>query len=219
MKRTTIVRHPDGTTSKRGSDTAVYLFAVEVGPADPAKFADRLDRDAADQEARSAELAALLEHPKPPVTVRNRGFTRPGADPDVNHDGTHSYHGFEAKLTGTTFTTHCDSKGMTEQFGEYDRHGEYSYHSTGDRHVVPVRDALVNTARGFQLSAHRAAAGNRARAYRIRVGDEQVPDEHDGWSVVRWSTRRELADKAAAGEFAWYRGYGRPVTVVEATEV
>jgi hypothetical protein len=217
MSRTTIVRHPDGTTSRRKSANAVYSYAVVVGPADPTAYADRLDRDAAASEKRADKLAAVLEHPKPEVTVRLRGVHSRGTDPDVDYNGEHSYHGYEAKLVGTTLTTHCDSQGMTEQYGEYDRRGEYHSHDDG-RRIVPVRDALTDTARGFLLAARRSAASNRARAYRIRIGDEQVSDEHNGWMVARWSTRRDLAAKAASGEFAGYREFGRPVMVVEAKE-
>lgn len=50
-----------------------------------------------------------------------------------------------------------------------------------------------------------------ARADRLAAGADLGT-----WGVLRWSTRRDLAVKAAAGEFAYATERGHAVTVVEA---
>jgi hypothetical protein len=119
------------------------------------------------------------------VTVTDRRIGRVGADDMFSH---------VAKLTGTDLSTWCSADGRTLD---------------GDA-AVPVSSYLKDYAYGMADDADRLAAGREALAAEIRDAGTPVGE----WGVLRWSSRADLAAKAAAGEFATFATGGRTVSVV-----
>lgn len=218
----TTVTLPDGRVATRSSKTRVYTHAVVVGPRDPAKAAAYL-RAQADEYDRMADATerALVE---PKIVRIDRGVGRNGGDPDVDYRGERVYYGFEYHLVGSVEAVYPnvgrvrinergDSQGMTDAYGSYET-GEYvSYGDKGsDKRVVPVKEHLL---------AHARADVNakRARAAHLRAKADQVlaeGTEGDGYTVARWSSRADLAEKAIGSEFAQrvaagHRVYVQPV--------
>jgi hypothetical protein len=184
-KRFTTVTHPDGTVSRRGSETMTYTHAVEVGPAPAEAMAAYLERQAAKSTADATALREAAASAK--VTIRSRGL---GGDPRdlVSH---------VAKLAGTEVYTWCSPDGRTES------------HRTETTQVVEVGQYLRESAISSAEAREESAAKLLGQAAEIRAAGVPV----DGWGVVRWSTRADLAHKATK-EFDHLAAQGRPVRVV-----
>lgn len=207
-KNITTVTHPDGTVSKRSSVRATYTHAVVVGPKDATKAAADADRRAVEADADADALEAAIAAGQ--VNISSRGFNRRGAaDPDAGYDGEHTYHNFSARLAGTSVDWHCDSKGMCEVPGEYAADGTY-VSAKGERVIKPAREVVLNHAGARVLDRRADAAKYREEAAAHRAGTADL----GGYGVVRWSSREDLARKAADGEFAGYAERGNSVTVV-----
>jgi hypothetical protein len=216
-QRNTTVTHPDGSVSKRGSVSATYTHAVVIGPVDPAVRAAHLLRQAEAQEARAAQFAAAADAGL--VKVKNRGF---GSKDDVGYDGKPSYHGYEVFLDGTKVpgtkgrsyfyvSDHSNSKGEVERYVR-DADGKIvdGPDGYGVKEIVPGREHLIERGREAAADAAKNAADLRASAAKWLAGETTDTT----YGVVRWSRRADLAQKAAAGEFAYAAERGAQVYVV-----
>lgn len=219
-KVTTTVTHPDSTVSKRSSVRANYTHAVVVGPVDPAVRAAYLRQQAAEADAEIVEIAEALKDPR--VSVRSRGFRLDDptsyhtheaflVGPRTNHRGTARVHGSNSY---PTFSEHCNSEGIVEAYA-HDEDGSLMKDSNGEyiRFETSAKNDLVLAAWHKIASLMDFAVDARTKADRADAGD-QGP-KGTGYSVVRWSTRRDLAAKAADGEFAYFAAHGHQVSVVE----
>lgn len=201
---TTTVTHPDGTRSTRTSQRATYTHAVQVGPSDPERVATLHEEAATAKRAEADRIDAALVDPK--VTVTDRGFRRaPGEGPDDGRSGQHVYHNYQARLVGTDHTVWCDSYGMTQ-------------HGYPEVVTEPVNDTLYRIASNWARILRDGARFDDAKARRLRAGDVDVLTAEDrSYRVVRWSSRRELAEKALS-TFAHYAERGSSVRVVAVDE-
>jgi hypothetical protein len=184
-KRTTTVTHPDGTVSTRKSETRTYTHAVAVGPAPAEAMASYLDRQAADRTADAAKLREAAASAR--VTIRDRRLGGNTRDL-ITH---------VAMLAGTEVHTWCSADGRTES------------HRDAETQVVEVGQYLRESARSSAEWREQEAAQRVAEAAAIRAAGVPV----GGWSVVRWSSRADLAE-AALSTFAHLAAQGRPVVVV-----
>lgn len=213
-KATTTVTHPDGTVSKRTSVRASYAFAVEFGPVNPVVRAAHLRGLAASVRAEIVQIEAALVDPK--ARIRDRGFSRFSDAP--------SYHSHEAFLVGPmtesirrgvraypTFTTHCSSDGMTEAYG-HDADGGMLRDPSGEyiRFEVDALTYLVEYAQRSLVERKSTAAKFEAEAAEWEAGTKT----DNKYGVVRWSRTRELAAKAADGEFSYLSETGHQVNIV-----
>ena len=233
-KNVTTVTHPDGTVSKRTSARAIYTHAVVVGPKDPAKAVAFAEAQAAeyDRKAEVIETAVAAGQTK----IINRGLRR-GADPDQDFEGKPSYHGFEIYLLsgkGSVESQRCNSKGITETLGSYDENDQYvsnprtEVRTRADGTTYTTTSVILRDAREVLLEdAARRARGYRktAQAYREEAaaygtgGEVVLADAFNrgktrsDYSVVRWSSREDLATKALT-EFDYLARQGHSITVV-----
>lgn len=207
MPRKFTVTLPDGTVAKRSSQNADYQFAVVVHPADPEKFATNLERLATEADALAAKLTKAADEQK--FTKRDRG--------PYSKD----YNGFDFALKGTEVsghrvtyplvTTRGNDVGLAEvSEGEAQRLGlDYKIEKAPEFStqwvVVDARSYLLADARARAAANTENAAEYRAQAAAIRSGDlSSIPAREREYAVVRWSRTRDLAAKAADGEFAGY---------------
>jgi hypothetical protein len=195
-KRITTVTHPDGTTSTRSSASATYTHAVVVGPLIP-------EVAAAYQTARAARLresADILDAAADAgrVTIRDR---RIGGNygPDWAHAAEAYLMGSKTPANGGyLMNVRCTLDGRTT---DYD---------AADRALVPVVPVVIASARDEAVRLRVVADECDERAARYAAGLDL-----GGYGVARWSSRRDLAVKAVAGEFAGRVAAGHAVTVVE----
>jgi hypothetical protein len=184
-KRLTTVTHPDGTVSRRTSETRTYTHAVAVGPAPAEAMAAYLDRRATELEAAAAVLREAAATAK--VTIRDRGLGGNSRDL-ITH---------VAKLAGTEVYTWCSADGRTES------------HRTETTEVVEVGPYVRESARSGAEWREKEAANLLSRAAEIRAAGAPVGE----WGVVRWSSRADLA-QAALSTFDHLAAQGSPVQVV-----
>jgi hypothetical protein len=191
-ERTTVVRHADGTVSTRSSKTRTYAFAVVRGPASADTYAKGLEREADNYDQRAEQLDAAIARNR--ILKRRRGFA----------DGTTYSHTYE--LDGT------DHRGNRLGFHEIYTYGDDQGNANGGGRV---REQLLTNAHSQSADARDKAKQLRAEAVQVREAGEPV----GGYTVLRWTSRRDLGQNAAQGsEFDYYRKRGFPLTV-EATEV
>lgn len=224
MARTTTVTHPDGTVSKRTSKTRTYAYAVVEGPLDPQRYADFLEAGANESEAKADAIEAALADPH--FNRRSRGVgPRNTEDPDQGYSGEHTYHNFEAYLVGTAISWHCDSKARAS-FAE-DWAFFYGYtpeildtvvktYANGYESrsiVVDVRPYLLGVARHDLENLRASVVKTRETVARLRSGDTSDISNGNGYGVLRWSSREDLAYKALA-EFDYSVAMGHTLSVV-----
>lgn len=233
-KNVTTVTHPDGTVSKRTSARAIYTHAVVVGPKDPAKATAFAEAQAAEYDRKAEVIEAAVAAGE--TKIVNRGLRR-GADPDQDFEGKPSYHGFEIYLMsgkGSVESQRCNSKGITETLGSYDENDQYTSNpstevrtradgTTYTTTAVILRDArevLLEDASRRARGYRRIAQEFRAEAAAYRTGGEVVLANRSNrgrtlsdYSVVRWSSRADLATKSLT-EFEYLARQGHSLTVV-----
>lgn len=190
-KNTTTVTHPDGTVSKRTSKTREYTHAIQVSPADPRILAAYMLREADQSDAKAAKLRAAADAGQ--VVVRSRGFGKEDAD---------NFHSHQAILKGTdrVVFTWCSAAGQTESWPD---------RWPAPAVIVPVKEYLTESARTSAASFEAAAVRLRAEAADILKAGVPV----GSWTVERWSSRWDLADKARS-TFAYLAERGHQVRVV-----
>jgi hypothetical protein len=211
----TYVTHPDGTVSKRGSKTRAYTHAVVEGPIDPLKYADYLDKQAAEADRTADGIEAALVEPQ--VKIKNRNLGWRNEDPDVGYNGKHVYHGFEIFLNGAYYSanSHSDSKGVVDVPSKYTHGVEPIAEAEDGRGVLlPGRDYILAVARDALSTKRLAAVDLRNQAAALRSGDlSSLSHNALGYGVMRWSSREDLAYKALS-EFAYSVERGHTVYVV-----
>jgi hypothetical protein len=194
-KRTLTITHPDGTVSTRGT-ARDYTHAVVLTPREPQTWRTFVLKTL---DARIALLAELNKMIESAVIHRGRSFSSNPAGVDLDRDGNHTYMNFQASFGRTgpmCFTAWCDSAGNTRDYRD------------GERIIVPVADFLIDQAR---RTAELWAKSNAADVHLIAAIDAGTADR-GGYRVVRWSTRRDLAERAVA-EFDGFREHGHGIEV------
>lgn len=209
MAKTTkyTVTHPDGTVSKRSSARS-YTFAIVSVPATDAARKLAFNRQADEMEARAARFEAAADAGK--VSRRSRGL---GINPS-------EFHAFDIFLLGTEVTsgrvTYCEindrvnDENLHETWRKFVPAGVEVVRETKEDHsgefrvAVNGRDNLIGKAR------ERAAELRETAAKRRQEADEA---DKGGFEVLRWSSRRDLAEKALT-EFEYVHKIGRTLQVV-----
>lgn len=171
MARTTIVRHPDGTVSKRTSKSRVYSHAVVI-------------EKTAEARAVEQEHAAAID------------------DAHVAR--------YETAATGAITEDRRPAWAGGESVSLYVGGVYAGYYNTA-REERPSDEVLRKVVEDYAANARKRAATYRARAAQERAGTTS-------FSVLRWSSREDLARKAAEGEFARMVREGVKVYVVECQE-
>jgi hypothetical protein len=185
----TTVTLPDGSIAKRTSQNGHYTHAVVRGPEEPKLVIANREHQIADSEKTIKDIDEALALEKPIFKIRNRGFR--DKNPDLRYDGTPSYHGFEAHLMSadgkrSLYSTHCNSKGLSE--------GVYNYDTkTYDGKAIQaaptsIRNAVTEQQRNARETITLAAADIEA----VKAGTFEL----GGPYVARWSSRQDLAEKA-----------------------
>lgn len=187
----TTVTHPDGTVSKRTSKTRTYTHAIQVSPADPRILAASMLRQADLNAAQAAKLRAAADAGV--VFIKSRGFA------DSRPDSLHSH---QAILKGTNreIFTWCSATGQTDTFPQ----------------PWPAPSVVGNVEQSLRADARKQADGLDAGAVSLRADAADILKAGvpvGSWSVERWSSRWDLADKAL-GTFAYLAERGHQVTVV-----
>lgn len=185
----TTVTLPDGSIAQRTSLKGNYTHAVVRGPEVPELVIANREHQIAAAEKTIKDIDEALE--KPVFKVRNRGFARNGEDPDLRYDGTPSYHGFEAHLMSadgkrSLYSTHCNSKGLSEGVYDYET---TTYDSTA---VQSAPKAIRGAVADQQHHARETVAAATADIEAVKAGSFAF----GGPYVARWSSRQDLAEKA-----------------------
>ena len=218
-KNITTVTHPDGVVSKRTSERATYTYAVVIEPGSPQAIAAGHRANARQALATAESLRAAAATGK--VTRRDRRFR--STDPDT-------FHAFDYNLAGTkvrgqkghayySISVRGNSAGTSVTFPEY-------LHSSIQ--VIPGTETVEYGSNMGQVNAGQFAIGTAlqraealeeaaAKSEQAAVAAEQG-EGLGGYGVLRWSSRRDLAEKAASGEFSGLAASGRKVRVVPVDE-
>jgi hypothetical protein len=200
--RTTNVTLPDGTVATRTSKTKEYSHAVVLGPEEPELVI--ANREARIRSAEAA-IAAREEALKDPKFTKKRRF-RDDRDPDLNYGGTEpAYNGFEYALKSTDGRENLEdkwgnSKGDTQGCWDPETF-EYDVHKLG--RVVP--QLKLQTLERIKR-AKESIVENQADIEAVKNGTYNL----GSYGVASWSSRPDLAEKAANQ----YAGWTRRVTVV-----
>jgi hypothetical protein len=194
-RRVTTVTFPDGTVDKRTSENKVYTHAVVKSAEVPELVIANREHVIAREEQRIKDIDEALALEKPNFRIKRR-FNFRNEDPDISYDGKPSYHGFEAILLTADgkrqlHSTHCNSKGISEgvfdyETGKYD--GSATQHST---------TSIKASVRDHQKHSREAIEKAKSDIEKVKAGTYDLGKP----GVVRWSSREDLAVKAATGEF------------------
>jgi hypothetical protein len=176
MARTFIVKHPDGTQSKRTTANREYPFALvhEVTRASRVAYAESSLENAQENVAR-----------------------------------------YEAALADGTIT---ESRSKWSHGGEYVNlyvGGIWAGAYVTDQKERPTDDALRAALQESIDNAKARVAQCEANVEQAKVSPEVT------YGVLRWTSRRDLAEKAVSGEFSGLQSnrLGNKVYVVETEEV
>ncbi|MET4143797.1 hypothetical protein [Arthrobacter sp. UYCo732] len=194
--RTTNVTLPDGTVATRTSKSKEYSHAIVLSPEIPELvIANREAQIAGAQAAITAREEAL----KDPKFTKKRRFND-DRDPDLDYKGEQVYYGFEYNLKsadGKTIleTMRGNSKGDTQ--GCYDPETfDYDVKKLG--RVVPQLKLhtleLINQAKETIAAAEKDIEAVKNGTYKL-----------GGYGVPAWSSRLDLAQKAANQYAGWTR--------------
>jgi hypothetical protein len=186
MTAKTTVTHADGTVSTRTSKTRTYSHAIEISPAPADHYAAYLTALADECETAAARYRTAAENRR--VQIQSRGF----------RDDT-GYFSHQATLldTDNRIYTWCSQDGKTEDI------------LTDGRPLVGVADFLARYAVEQAASKDEQAAKYRAEAAEVLATGQPV----GSYSVLRWSSRADLAIKAIS-EFEHYSKCGHQLRVV-----
>jgi hypothetical protein len=226
--RLTRVTLPDGTFEERQSKSRAYSHAVAVGPGKPEDRAAAEQRRAAEHERVADEVEAAIAAAKFGKTGTNDRYSSPemvlqGSKVNYQSRGLRggSYFRFRARLDAPagpdgrertkTLKNTAERRGLAyEMASEEDNRFLLERADPNPWVYVDTREYLLADARETAEAERESARKSRERAERYSRGEGL-----GGWSVLRWSSRRELAVQAVEGEYAHYRGEGHEVRVVE----
>jgi len=195
--RTTSVTLPDGTVATRTSKSKEYSHAVVLGPEEPVLVIS--NREA---RIRSAEafIAAREEALKDPKFAKKQRF-RDGRDPDVDYQRKPVCYGFEYYLMPADGsrepleTMRGNSKGDTQ--GCYDP-DTFDYDVKKIGRAVPE---LKLQTRHHIEQAKETAVESQADIEPVKNGTYNL----GSYGVPAWSSRADLAQKAANQYAGWTR--------------
>ena len=192
----TTVTLPDGAVAKRTSQRGNYTHAVVLSAEDPDLVRKVRTARVAELEERVALIDATLAQEKPTLKIRSRGLHRHGQDPDVGYQGKPNFHGFETMLyaaDGKTVLefTHSNSKAIVQGVYDYEA-GRYDGEAT-----QPARQSLLAKARSTRERLAKDLEDERKALADLDAGTYDFGEP----KVVRWSSRRDLAEKAARSDF------------------
>lgn len=199
--RTTSVTLPNGTVANRTSKTKEYTHAVVLGPEEPELVIK--NREARIRSAQ-ADIAAREEALKDPKFAKKQRFR--DSDPDHDHRGEPVYYGYEYYLMPADGsrepleTIRGNSKGDTQ--GCYDP-------ETFDYDVRKVGRAVPELKHQTLLrikQAKESIVENQSDIEAVKNGTY----DFGSYGVPSWSSRLDLAQKAANQ----YAGWTRRATVV-----
>lgn len=181
------VTHQDGTVSRRTSVSAAYAFAIVVEPAQPSRYADRLDLRAAALEREAEVYRYAADQGR--VKIVPRPYA---AGTKVSHEGF---------LQGT--------EGLERPSWYCDAQGVGTYYEGSEEVSLPIQEIVVRRAREAADRAEEGAKEARKEAASVRAAGVPVGT----YGVVRWSRRRDLAEKALSA-FAFFEEKGHTLRVV-----
>lgn len=194
--RTTNVTLPNGTVATRTSKSKEYSHAVVLSPEIPELVI--ANREGLIRGAQAA-IAAREEALKDPKFTKRRRF-RDDRDPDVDHKGEPVFYGFEYNLMSADGeeileTTRGNSKGETQ--GAYDPE-TFEYDVRAISRAVPQLkvQAAVKIRQAREDITKYEADIEAVKAGTYNLGDYGVP---------AWSSRADLAQKAANQYAGWTR--------------
>ena len=187
-KQKLTLTHPDGTVSTRGTVRA-YTHAVVLTPREPQTWrmfvVKTLDARLALLADLNKRIAAGVVHPARP---QNTGSLR------LSSYMTHTAH--FGMPQASTLTVWCDSEGMTR---DYQGGGEI---------IRPAADVLLDQARSTVELWSDMNDEDRQLIASIDAGTADL----GGYRVVRWSTRRGLAESAVS-KFDGFREHGHSIEI------
>ncbi|WP_422390150.1 hypothetical protein [Arthrobacter sp. N1] len=200
-----VVTLPDGTTAKRTSARAYSHVVVASEERPELVIANRLRRN---EEIRLQSEAIDRALANPVAKIKSRGFTptSPDGDPDKDYRGEPSYHSHVATIrdpqTGEILEhTWANSKGICR--GGYEEDGEFNVHKPSN-----ARTYMLESLAKKRKANDEYIAANLKDIEAVKAGTYPLR----GPGVLRWSSRPDLAQKAASGEFT-YTGQTREITV------
>ena len=204
---------PDGSVAKRTSQSRDYTHVVVIEPATQEARTAAFNRHADSLEAKAQVLEQAAE--RGVVTVRDRGFSRGRAQSADDY-----FHSHEVVLQGAREKT---PKGMAYNLvsSHANHRGEIETWARFARGIEPLRETSADYKGEMQYAydgrlmliakAREEAANLRAMAAETR--EKGLQPDLDGYQVPRWSSRRDLAEKALT-EFSYATEfYGRTLTV------
>lgn len=199
--RTTNVTLPDGSVATRTSKSREYTHAVVLSPEVPELVIK--NREATIRGAK-ADIAAREEALKDPKFKKRQRF-RDDRNPDVDHKGEPVYYGFEY------FLMSADGKERLEEIrGNSTGHTQGCYDPESlDYDVRQVGRVIPQLKLRTKLQMERAKAS-------ITEAEKDIEAVENGtynlgsYSVASWSSRPDLANKAASQ----FSGWTRQTTVV-----
>ena len=217
------VTHPDGSTSKRTSKTRNYTWAIVCESATPEARAAAYERAAVEQEHRARRFAEAAEAGR--TRLRDRRLNFRGEGPNDNY-----FHSHEIDLLGTEQAyssrgrqgTYCEVNARANHLGQVEgwedslppeleviRYSEPESEEKAKYHKPrPVVDGAAYVIAKGKVYAESAL--DAAKALR----EEGAKPEPHGYVVLRWSSRRDLAQKALT-EFEYeVTRHGRRLHVV-----
>lgn len=188
---------PDGTTATRTSKSRLYAHAIAVGPHEAEAYAAKVRAGIARTQARIAEMEAAIANPV--LVLRSRGFS-PSA--------TKSYNTHDASLKGLSQKSwHASADGEVED--------RINWAGRGEGAIMPARDYLVkSTQREIDEYQKPRLADQEKLLADIEAGTADL----GGWYVASWSSRRDLAEKAANSTRGYHEVIDRPVVVLDAQQ-
>jgi len=213
-KRTTTVTFNGEIVGKRTSAKAIYTHAILVLPATEEDRKAAFEREAQRMEAEANMLEQAAD--KGDVVVKRRF-------PTSQKDDDNYFHSHEVILRGAQ-QPRSDGKGMYNLVTAHSNHkGEIETWTKYAMGLEPIRPTTVDY-QGDQEYAYNGrdylirAARQRAEGLRESAGlvrEQGAEPDDEAPSVVRWSSRRDLAEKAL-NEFEYLvERFGRRLVVVE----
>lgn len=245
-KRLTTVTLPDGSVETRESASRAYTHAVIVGPGKVDDHVRSVEREIAGHNAEIARLEAALADPK--FSRKDRRYGSRDTTPDTHvrafewhlkgTDTTHTVRGGGRGGRPETYTewlaySDGSAEGKTQvPRGTAVRQGltiidENASTLGGFDHrdgrpederwvIVSVREHLIADGRERIENRRADIAKAEARIAALRGGDLS---SLGSWGVARWSSRKDLAEQAASGEFGRSSERGFDVRVVPVDSV
>lgn len=203
-KRTTIVRHPDGTISKRTSKTRVYEYAVvsESTPEQRAahetfnlEFYEGIVRKAETCENGVAVAFVDSVHYRDQrlyvhVYLYPAGYTGPRV--------VHTPGGQGGSYNSEAYGGAAIWRAHVAQHGEGFWVGNYAIDADGDEAITTEIDGRRSDLDGYLAQRRSDAAANIAQ--KVAAAEAHLASGKTTYGVAKWSSRRDLAESYVASD-------------------